>query len=221
MIALIWYIDFQNRVWPRRLVVHFGLFDGSSRYSLNDQFLKLLKSLNYFFSDIFYIKSVLGVLSDSEVFFLTKQISNCLIVYLKVTKLEFVELFLSDTVPEHSEGFLDNALFWVVPCHGVGFPWASLAIGKNTSIVALEDITDDLVTDLLKNLLLAGLRVNDVVEGEWSPITDLNLLWVPSICWWDYVVLTGFDTDSYFDVLLHGLRWKKYVAGMYRNKVLY
>ncbi len=81
----------------------------------------------------------------------------------------------------------------------MGLARASLSVYKNTRIVAIEDIVQKLIANMIKNITLSGRRREYFIESELMFVElDLSL----SVCEYALLLRVGFypneDLDGIF-----------------------
>lgn len=62
------------------------------------------------------------------------------------------------------EGLLHNPI--VLADHGMSFTWAGLSVYENTRVVAVEEIAQELIADMVEDVGLGGGGREDFVERE-------------------------------------------------------
>ncbi len=84
-------------------------------------------------------------------------------------------LKLLEYVGEHSG---DDASFgpFLSPTHGVGFAATSLAVGENSTVVAVETVVDDRLGNGFEHLLLVCLFLESLLKTELMMITRIGHL---------------------------------------------
>jgi hypothetical protein len=100
-----------------------------------------------------------------------QQVVGAFVVDLDEGDLQFVRELLApaselvEHIGQHSRN--RSALLPVVPAaHGEGLPGASLPVGEDGAVVAVEAVVDDGLGDALEDVGLAGFAGEDAVEGE-------------------------------------------------------
>jgi hypothetical protein len=118
--------------------------------------------------EVFDEDTFFGVLSDIKffLFFGFKEVHDLLVVEFKVRASdETFSIFDSvDSGKELIEGLLHESVIFTD--HGVGFAGSSLSIDKNTRVVSIEDVIQELIADVVKDVVLGSRGREDFIESE-------------------------------------------------------
>ncbi len=145
-----------------------GFADVSVFHAGVQNFNKLMAVEGGLLGEVFDKNAFFGVLSDVEffLFFGFKEVHDLLVIEFKVRAGdETFGVFDSvDSGKELVEGLLHKSVIFAD--HGVGLAGSSLSIDKDTRVVSVKDVIQELIADVVKNVVLGGRGRKDFIESE-------------------------------------------------------
>mmetsp|Transcript_22823 Transcript_22823/g.28284 ORF Transcript_22823/g.28284 Transcript_22823/m.28284 type:complete len:240 (-) Transcript_22823:7-726(-) len=163
--------DGEDGVGARRVLVHVGLADMAVHVTLQEHLHHVFGLLDDERGQVLHVHTRVLVSEVQTGALFVQQVANILIVDFQIRHshqvlLLCVTLNLGEDI---FEGARHDTLVLVILGHtgdGEGLAGTSLAIGEDSSIVALDDIFANWESRLCKNFLLLRVPVVDGVEGE-------------------------------------------------------
>lgn len=171
--------DDENSMGPTWEVIHLCCSCSSAESTFLHQTVDLIRGSDSPFTQTFHKNSFLLVLSDLETCSVyLEQVTDDFVVYLKITRsyhecsvLRRLHLNKSKYLLHWSWNYTSLRISCRVfkAFHCVSFSCACLTIGQDSSIVTFKYAKHSLLCSILIHILLCGLLVVDVVEGEVLP----------------------------------------------------
>ncbi len=155
-------------MWSRWFPVHLCLTDVSVFHASIKHFHQLITVKGCLLRKVFHKNTSLSILSDVEflLFFRVKQVHDLFVIKFKIrTCHQTFWIFHSVySGKKLSKRLLHQTI--VLSNHSMSFTRSCLSIHKDTRIISVEDISQESVSDMVKNINLGSRSWKDFIKTK-------------------------------------------------------